>query len=96
MDNSSTQLQDDQNVKLAMLGNRNAFADLFDQYYAALYRYFYFHLGNQQDAEDLAGLVFLKAWQNMNTFDPAKGTFKSWLYRIAHNVLIDSYRKTTR
>ena len=93
MDNSSTQPQDDQNVKLAMLGNRNAFADLFDQYYASLYRYFYFHLGNQQDAEDLAGLVFLKAWQNMNTFDPAKGTFKSWLYRVAHNVLIDSYRK---
>jgi len=93
MDNPSTQHQEDQNVKLAMHGNRNAFASLFDQYYAALYRYFYFHLGNRQEAEDLAGVVFLKAWQNLNKFNPAKGTFKAWIYRVAHNVLIDSYRK---
>ena len=93
MDNSSTQPQDDQNVRLAMLGNRNAFANLFDQYYAPLYRYFYFHLGNQQEAEDLAGVVFLKAWQNLDKFNPVKGTFKTWIYRVAHNVLIDNYRK---
>lgn len=93
MDNSSTQPQDDQNVKLAILGNRNAFANLYDQYYTALYRYFYFHLGNQQDAEDLAGVVFLKAWRSLNKFNPDKGTFKAWIYRVAHNVLIDSYRK---
>ncbi len=93
MDNSSTQPQDDQNVKLAILGNRNAFANLYDQYYTALYRYFYFHLGNQQDAEDLAGVVFLKAWRSLNKFNPDIGTFKAWIYRVAHNVLIDSYRK---
>lgn len=93
MDASSTPPHDDQDVRLAAAGDRNAFARLFDLYYAALYRYFYFHLGNQQDAEDLAGLVFLKAWQNLALFDPDKGTFKNWIYRVAHNVLVDVYRK---
>jgi RNA polymerase sigma-70 factor (ECF subfamily) len=93
MDTSSTPPHDDQDVKLAVAGDRNAFARLFDLYYAALYRYFFFHLGNQQDAEDLAGQVFLKAWQNLASFDPGKGTFKNWVYRVAHNVLVDVYRK---
>lgn len=80
-------------VERAVEGSRQAFSLLFNQYYDSLNRYFFFRLGNQQEAEDLTGIIFLKVWQNLRRFNPSKGTFKAWLYRIAHNTLIDQYRK---
>lgn len=79
-------------VQMAIGGDRQAFTRLFDQFYEPVNRYLFFHLSQAADADDLTGTVFLQAWRNINKFDPAKGTFKTWLYRIAHNLLIDHYR----
>jgi RNA polymerase sigma-70 factor (ECF subfamily) len=43
-------------------------------------------------AEDLTSLVFLRAWENLNTFRLGRSLFGAWLYRIAHNAVIDHYR----
>jgi len=90
-------LQDDeiQIVQKAACGDQQAFTLLFDRYYVPINRYFHFHLNNQQDVEDLTNMVFLKTWQNLQYFKQKKGTFKAWLYRIAHNILIDFYRRPT-
>lgn len=79
-------------VQRAISGDRQAFTQLFDQFYEPINRYFFFHLTQASDADDLSGTVFLQAWRNIKKFDPSKGTFKAWLYRIAHNLLVDHYR----
>jgi len=82
-------------VQKAVLGDQQAFAQLFEQYYVPINRYLYFHMNSQQDADDLTDIVFLKTWQNLSNFKLNKGTFKAWLYRIAHNQLIDFYRRSS-
>lgn len=80
-------------VQKAAHGDHDAFTQLFDQYYVPINRYIYFHIGNQQDTDDLTEMAFLSAWQNLPKFKQGKGTFKAWLYRIAHNQMVDYHRK---
>lgn len=47
---------------------------------------------NNEDAEDVLQEVFVKAYFNLNNFDP-KLKFSSWIYRIAHNQTISEFRK---
>ena len=35
--------------------------------------------------------IFIKMYQHLQDYDPAKGTFSTWLFRIAHNVMKDYY-----
>lgn len=60
----------------------------------AIYRYVFFRVSSAGDAEDLTEDVFVRAWEALNTFEyGGEGSFQSWLYRIAHNIVIDHYRK---
>lgn len=43
-------------------------------------------------AEDIVSEIFLKAIENFEKFDKAKGSFKSWIFQITRNYLIDYYR----
>jgi RNA polymerase sigma-70 factor, ECF subfamily len=79
-------------VRTAARGGREAFADLYERHLDSVYRYFYYRLGHQQDAEDLTEQVFLKAWQALPGYRERGVPFLAWLYRIAHNQLIDHRR----
>jgi RNA polymerase sigma-70 factor (ECF subfamily) len=48
--------------------------------------------GRRADAEDLTHQVFLSAWQNIRSYEFQGFPFSSWLYRIAHNAVVDYYR----
>lgn len=82
-------------VRAARAGDANAFADLYERHLDAIYRYFYYRLGHHEDAEDLTEQVFLKAWQALPGFRERGVPFLAWLYRVAHNLLID-HRRTAR
>jgi RNA polymerase sigma-70 factor (ECF subfamily) len=43
-------------------------------------------------ADDITSLVFLRVWENLATFQNGRSPFAGWLYRIAHNAIIDHYR----
>jgi len=79
-------------VSLASAGDKNAFASLYERYLDPLFRYFYYRVGHRQDAEDLTEQVFLKAWQNIANYKSRGTPFSAWLYRIAHNLLVDYHR----
>lgn len=49
--------------------------------------------GDVAAAEDLAQLTWMKVVEKRHTFDPARGSFKGWLYRVARNVLIDQAKR---
>lgn len=79
-------------VRRASAGDVDAFADLYLRHLEAVFRYFFYRVGHRQDAEDLTEQVFLKAWQSIGRYDYQGIPFTAWLFRIAHNLLIDHRR----
>ena len=76
----------------AVSGDPDAFAALYDFYVEQIYRFILFRVGNEQTAEDLTSQVFLKAWNNLSSYQIRGLPFKAWLFRIARNSVIDYYR----
>jgi|WetSurMetagenome_2_1015567.scaffolds.fasta_scaffold117670_2 RNA polymerase sigma-70 factor, ECF subfamily len=73
-------------------GDRDAFASLYDTYCYGIRRYILIRVADPELAEDITSLVFLRAWENLNTFRIGQSPFGAWLRRIAHNAVIDLYR----
>jgi RNA polymerase sigma-70 factor (ECF subfamily) len=71
-----------------------AFAPLYEAYFDAVYRYCYHRLGDWGAAEDAASEVFTNALAALPRFrvDGRAGSFRSWLFTIAHNVVANQYR----
>lgn len=78
-------------VARAQSGNTDAFARLYDRHVNAIYRYISLRVPTQEQAEDLTEDVFLRAWQHLARYRPER-PFLHWLYRIAHNRLVDEHR----
>jgi RNA polymerase sigma-70 factor, ECF subfamily len=79
-------------VLKAQKGNQEAFAELYDIFIDLIYRYVYYRV-NQADVEDVVENIFLKIWENVRKYRQQKNThFSSWIFRIAHNMVIDYYR----
>lgn len=70
--------------------DRREFAALYDRYVSLIYRYCLVRLGNRQEAEDVTSEVFLKAFTRLDSFRGQN--FSAWLYRIAHNAVVDRLR----
>ncbi len=68
-----------------------AFEELYVTYLDPVYRYCYRRLGNPEQAEDATSQVFLKAYAAIANH--RAGKFRGWLFTIAHNVVIDTYRR---
>jgi RNA polymerase sigma-70 factor (ECF subfamily) len=79
-------------IQRAVSGNSDAFATLYDTYVEQIYRFIFFRVGDEQTAEDLTSQVFLKAWDNLSSYQIRGLPFSAWLFRIARNNIIDYYR----
>jgi RNA polymerase sigma-70 factor, ECF subfamily len=79
-------------VHQAQSGSSEAFAQLYDAYLQRVYRYVFFRVSDEQTAEDLSSMVFLKAWEGLERYQMNGSPFVAWLYTIAHNTVIDHYR----
>jgi RNA polymerase sigma-70 factor, ECF subfamily len=73
-------------------GDSDAFARLFDFYVERVFRYMYFHIANEQSADDLTARVFLKAWKNILCYEAGQLPFGVWIYRIARTALMEFVR----
>ncbi len=80
-------------VERAVAGDADAFGELYLLHLDAIYRYIRYRVGDASDAEDLTEQVFLNAWKALPGYKRRRGSFASWLYRIAHNVVVDYYRR---
>ena len=84
-------------VQRAQANDRAAFGELYELYCPKIYSYLAYHLnGRSEAAEDLTEEVFMKALQNLGSFQFREVPFSSWLYRIAHNHLIDHIRSSKK
>ena len=80
-------------IKRAISGDGEAFGELYSIYLDRIYRYVFYQVRDEMTAEDITEEVFIKAWKALASCKGKERTFSSWLYRIAHNHIIDSFRK---
>ena len=75
----------------------HAFDELYQRYSPRVYGYLFQRLnGNAEEAEDLTADVFTKVFEKIDAFQPQGAPLSAWVFRIAHNRLIDSIRRKPR
>lgn len=79
-------------IKRCQQEELSSFSLLYDQYVRLIYQFIYFKTQHKETAEDLTSTTFMKALESISQFDSQKGSFKTWLYQIARNSVIDHYR----
>ena len=88
--------QEDSLVQRAKRGEPEAFEQLYEAYFDKIYRYIALKVGDRADAEDMTQQVFLKALESIGSFRWRGVPFSAWLFRIAHNQVVDHYRKKSK
>lgn len=73
-----------------------ALAALYETHYERVARYIFARLGDRQEAEDLASETFVRALGSLDRFEERGLPMEAWLFRIAHNLLVDHIRKRSR
>jgi len=81
-------------IEKAISGDKEAFGHLYNNYFIQIYRYLLVRTDTREDAEDMTENVFMKAWEHLPNFGGKKKerNYCAWLFRIAHNTVIDHYR----
>ncbi len=83
-------------VREAVGGSQEAFARLYEAHFDRIYRYVYLKIGDRSEAEDMTQQVFLSALKSITSFKWQGTPFTAWLFRIAHNQIVDHLRRKTR
>jgi RNA polymerase sigma-70 factor (ECF subfamily) len=86
---------DEEIAALIQAGNINLFGVLILRYKEKIRRYARKFLSNNEDVNDVLQDIFIKTYTNIQDFD-TKRKFSSWLYRIAHNELVNKLKKKKR
>jgi RNA polymerase sigma factor (sigma-70 family) len=69
------------------------FAQIYNEHVWDVYGFFGYRVGSREEAEDLTQQTFEKAMRAWRRYDPRRARAKTWLLAIAHNLLIDHYRR---
>lgn len=76
--------------------DRDAFAELYRRHVQAVHAFARRRTGSAADAEDVTAVTFERALRSLHRYDPGRGSFIAWLYRIATNEVIDQARRRRR
>lgn len=94
--NDNVQDRDDSNkehiarlVEKAQRGGNEAFGEIYRLHYEKLFKYAAYRLG-RQSAEDAVNETFVRAFKGLSRYRATGAPFISWLYGIAHNVVVDA------
>lgn len=96
VDQAQTPVADEVLVQAAQKNDVEAFGQLYERYFDRIYSYLSFKLNNADECEDLAAQVFLKALESIRSYRWKGIPFSAWLFRIAHNLIVDYLRRTSR
>ena len=83
-------------IALACEGDANAFGSLYEKYIDQIYSYIFFRTSNGKDAEDICSRVFIRALNHIEKYEDRGYPFSAWLYRIAHNLVVNWYRDSEK
>ncbi len=80
-------------VTRARQGESQAWAEIYEEFFDRIYRFIFFKINSEEEAEDLSSRVFLKAIESVGSFRWRGAPLSAWLFRIASNLVIDHYRR---
>ncbi|MFQ5946257.1 MAG: sigma-70 family RNA polymerase sigma factor [Anaerolineae bacterium] len=83
-------------IQRAQADDPEAVSRLYRRHVESIYRYIHLRVGRQDLAEDLTGDVFVRALEALRTYEYRGVPFSAWLYRIAHDRVVDYYRREAR
>ncbi len=72
-------------------GKTEPFGQIYDRHIRTIYNFIFYKVFDKETAEDLTSQTFFKALKNIGSVDPERPIL-SWLYKIAHNSVLDHYR----
>jgi len=87
---------EDSLVRRAKQHDQEALTQLYEENFDRIYRYVAIKIGDRTEAEDIAQQVFLNALQSISTFKWKGVPFSAWLFRIAHNQIVDHLRRKSK
>ncbi len=87
------QLGDEILIARVARGDRTALETLYDRYAATILGIALKIISDRATAEDVLQETFWRVWQSAVTYQSQRGSFTGWLFRIAHNLAIDAYRR---
>ena len=90
---ATERLSDEILVSQVARGNNGALETLYDRYASTVLGICLRVVGDQALAEDVLQETFWRLWKSAETYQSQRGTFTSWLFRIARNLAIDAYRR---
>ena len=90
------ELSDEKIMLLVKEGHLSELTALFDRYQVSLYNFFLRLTGDRASSEDLTQNLFYRVMRYRQSFQPAQGTFRSWIYRMARNVHVDFCKQEFR
>ncbi|CAM4079552.1 MULTISPECIES: RNA polymerase sigma factor [Flavobacterium] len=79
-------------VKELLKKDNQSFTLLYDNYSKSLYGVIYNLIKNKEEAEDVLQEVFVKIWNNIDSYNEKKGRLYTWMLNIARNTSIDKLR----
>ena len=90
-------MQDEESlVRRAKEHDEAALTQLYEENFDKIYRYIVLKIGDRTEAEDMTQQVFLKAFKSISGYKLKGSPFSSWLFRIAHNQMVDYWRKKSK
>lgn len=89
-------MNENHTIQKIIAGDTDAYEHLVARYHVGLIIHCDRLVGDRDQAEDIAQEAFIKAFNNLHTFDSAKSRFSTWLYKIATNKAIDYLRASKR
>lgn len=84
---------DQERILQAQQFDETALTQIYDEYHILIYRYIYRRVGDVDTARDLAADVFKRLLQALSKGNGPERAIRAWLYRAAHNLVIDHYRR---
>jgi RNA polymerase sigma-70 factor (ECF subfamily) len=83
-------------IRRAQQHDQVALTQIYEENFDRIYRYIVLKIGDRTEAEDMTQQVFLNVLKSISSYKWQGMPFTSWLYRIAHNQIVDFLRKKSR
>lgn len=75
--------------------NRRAFEEIYRRMVDKAFGFYSRRLNSTAQAEDMTHQLFLKLYENLSHYTPSEVPFEAWFFKVARNLLIDYYRRSS-
>lgn len=92
----TSNLSDSQLIRAAQAGDKDALNALLSFHWKPIYQFVHYKVGNQHDAQDIAQETFIRAFRALSRYQERNVSFRTYLGRIALNLIADHWRRQGR